>query len=77
MKFTIRKNGKVETYLVEIKPSAQTHPPKRGRKAEKTFLNESLTWARNVAKWKAAKEYADRHGFKFIIWDEKSLRIET
>jgi hypothetical protein len=73
--FTIKKNDRIETYIVEIKPHSQTQPPKRGKKSDKTFLTESTTWMRNAAKWKAAKEFADRRGWKFVIWTEKELKM--
>ena len=73
--FTIKKNDRVETYIVEIKPKCQTVPPVRGRKSDKTFLNESTTWMRNSAKWKAASTFAKRRGWKFAIWTENELKI--
>ena len=69
------KEGKIETYLVEIKPWSQTQAPVRGRKKEKTFLTECATYATNVAKWKAAGEFCSKRGWKFLIWTEKSLQI--
>jgi hypothetical protein len=73
--FTIKKGDKLETYLVEIKPHAQTLQPKKGRKSEKTFLNESMTYIRNCAKWKAANKFCKRKGWRFIIWTEKELKL--
>jgi len=73
--FTIQKGDQLETYIIEIKPGCQTKPPKRGRKSDKTFLTESTTWMRNCAKWKAAKEFAQRRGWKFLIWTESALKI--
>ena len=40
-------------YIVEVKPKAQTLPPKKGRKTKK--LNEIATYGVNQAKWKAAR----------------------
>ena len=73
--FTIVKDGKPQTFLVEIKPYSQTRPPKRGRKALKNFLNESMTWVRNKAKWEAAEKFCRSKGWKFLIFTEKELLI--
>jgi len=56
------------TVLVEIKPQKQTQIPKN-----KKNLNESLTYIKNISKWKYAKKYCDNRGYKFEIWTEKTL----
>lgn len=67
------KNGR--TVIVEVKPSAQCKPPKTGRGRKKQVLNEEImTWAKNVSKWEAAKQYAEKMGYQFQIWDEHTLR---
>ena len=50
-----------DTWLVEIKHSSETTPPKRSKKkARKTMLNEKFVWEKNLAKWKAAKRYCNK-----------------
>ena len=62
-------------YLVEIKPEAQTMPPKpRGRKT-KTYLNEVVTYSINTAKWHAAEEWCKKNGMQFLILTEKHLKV--
>jgi len=56
-----------KTVLVEIKPLAQTMPPKRKN------LNEALAYMKNTSKWKYAKRYCDDRAWKFEIWTEKTL----
>lgn len=53
--------------LVEIKPKAQTQPPKRKK------LSEALTYIKNTSKWKYAKRYAEDRGWGFQIWTEDTL----
>lgn len=60
------------TYIIEIKPSAQTIPPK-GKRTKK-LLNEQLTFVRNKQKWAAAKKYADERGWVFQVWTEVDLK---
>ena len=66
-------------FLIEIKPNAQTKPPKNGRRT-KRLLNETLTYVKNQSKWKAADKFAKDNGCQFQIWDEytlESLGIKT
>ena len=67
----IMKDGK--TYLIEIKPKAQTKEPKRKRKT-KAYLKEVLTYAKNTSKWEAADEYCKNRGWQFQIWTEDTLK---
>lgn len=69
-------DGQIVEEIIEIKPFAQTQEPVKGRKKEKTFLNEVLTYQKNQAKWRAADQYAQRKGWKFRILTEKELGIK-
>lgn len=68
----IQIEGK-ETFLVEIKPKAQTMPPKV-RKRTKKYLNEVLTFTKNNDKWEAANRFAEHNGWKFQVWTEETLK---
>lgn len=61
-----------KTFLVEIKPLAQTMPPK-GTKKTKRFITETATFLVNQAKWEAATKYAKTRGWEFIVLTEKDL----
>jgi hypothetical protein len=75
-KIKVRDNtGNVSTYLVEIKPEAQTRPPAVQKRTTKKYLAEVMTWGKNSAKWKAAEEYCKDRGYKFIILTEKHLKV--
>lgn len=62
--------GEVITELLEVKPLAQTKPP---RKNSKYALYEQATYAKNVCKWTAAKKWCDERGWKFRIITERSI----
>jgi hypothetical protein len=49
-------DGLVMTYVIEVKPHAQTQQPVRKKKTQK-FINESVTYVVNQSKWKAADEF--------------------
>lgn len=81
IRYTSPKDGKVHRYfvdfivhfdtgdtvLVEIKPFSQTVKPKSKDQ------DDWLTYAINLAKWKAAKSFAQDHKMKFIVITEKEL----
>lgn len=56
-----------ETWMVEVKPKKQTVLKENASK------NEKLTWAVNIAKWKAAEAYCKKNNFIFKILTEKEL----
>lgn len=61
------------TTLVEIKPEKQTKPPKKGKRQTRRYITEVKTFAVNISKWDAAKEFAENRGWGFEIWTEKDL----
>lgn len=72
-----RADGTLNTYLVEVKPHAQTLPPVYpGRKTQR-YLTESLIFIKNQAKWKAATEYAKDRGWQFKVITEYELGLKT
>ena len=69
------KDGGFKTFLVEIKPLAQTMPPKFPGKKTKRYLTESMTFIKNQSKWDAANQYCKDRGWEFIVITEKQLGI--
>jgi hypothetical protein len=67
------KNGKLKTWMIEVKPKKQTQPPEIKKKITKQYITEVTTWGVNQAKWKAAKEYCLDRGWEFIIFTEDQL----
>ena len=73
-------DGKI--WLIEIKPYAQTIPPKHPRKnaknpqkAQKNYLKALETYLVNKAKWKATEILCKDKGWIFKIITEKELGI--
>lgn len=67
--------GKIQQAIIEIKPENQSKAPRRGRKKDSTFLRESLTYAVNIAKWRAATQFCNKYGMKFRLVSENKLFI--
>jgi hypothetical protein len=67
-------NGLIKKVIMEIKPDAQTVPPKPPNKTTTKALN-SYDYAlneynKNMHKWAGALEYCKKKGFEFIIVTE-------
>ena len=69
-----RNDGTVMTYIIEVKPDAQTKMPTQKRKT-KNFIAEAATYAVNQEKWRAADIFCQEHGWKFIVITEKHLGL--
>ena len=73
----LRENsGRTKTYVIEVKPKKQTRPPKPGKRKTKSFIYETMEYAKNQAKWKLSEEFcADRMiEFKIITEDELGIK---
>lgn len=69
-------DGKISNYIIEIKPKKQTiRPQKTNKKRNKTYINEVLTYEKNIAKWKAAEKFCDDKMLIFKIITEKDLGL--
>ena len=68
-------NGKVKTYLVEVKPKKQVEGPKPQKRHTKRYISEVMTFATNQAKWEAAQEYCNDRLWEFKIITERELKV--
>ncbi len=66
-------NGDV--ILVEIKPKKQTVPPKNPKRKTKKYLYEVTEYAKNQAKWEAAKEFCEDRRYEFKVLTEDDLKV--
>jgi hypothetical protein len=62
--------------ILEVKPHAQSVPPKMATKRTRRYLREVMTFGVNEAKWKAATEYCLDRNWKFKVITEKDLGIK-
>ena len=69
------KDNKIVKYLVEIKPEKFTKPPEVPKRQTKKFIQEVFQYGTNQAKWKAATEFCQDRGMKFLILTENDLGI--
>lgn len=62
--------------LIEIKPEREKHPPILSKSNRKTprYKKAQYTYAKNMCKWRAAKEVASQYGYEFEIWSEVDLK---
>ena len=70
------KTSSGKKVMIEIKPAIQCKPPKPRSRKTKRYLQEQLTFIKNISKWRAAKEYCSDNGLEFKIMTEKELNIK-
>jgi hypothetical protein len=68
-------SGKIVESLIEIKPAKQVNGPKPQKSRSKKYLSEVYEYAKNMAKWEAAKEYCDDRKWEFKILTEHDLGV--
>ena len=59
--------------MIEIKPEKKTIKPQKPQRQTKKYINEVYEYAKNQAKWDAAKEWCADHGYEFKVITEKEL----
>ena len=67
--------GKINKMIIEVKPKRQCIEAKRPKKKTRGYIYEVREYARNQAKWKAAKSYCLDRGYEFKILTENELGI--
>ena len=72
----VRDNGgKAKKYIIEIKPKKQCIEPKIQKRRTKRYIREVMEYAKNQAKWKAAREYCADRNSEFKILTEDNLPV--
>jgi len=69
------KQNTIKKWVVEVKPKAQTRPPRTPRRKTKKYITEVRNYAINDAKWKNAIEFCKDRNMEFIIITEDELGI--
>ena len=69
------KSGKIVKSLIEVKPLKQTTPPPKPQRQTKGYLFEAYEYAKNQAKWEAAREFCKDRMWEFKVLTEKELGI--
>lgn len=67
------RNGELKVSLIEVKPYAQTQPPKIPKRITRKYKEDKVTYAINCAKWEAAIKFCEKKGWDFKILTEKEL----
>jgi hypothetical protein len=62
--------------MIEIKPKKQTLPPQKPQRQTKKYISEVYEYAKNQAKWEAAKEWCEDRGYEFKVITEQELGIK-
>lgn len=68
-------NGSVKQYVIEVKPLRQVKEPKVQKRKTQKYITEVKEYAKNQAKWEAAREFCKDRMMEFKIITEKELGI--
>ena len=68
--------GKIKKMIIEIKPYRQCIEPKIQKKKTRGYIYEVMEYAKNQAKWSAAKEWCLDRGYEFKALTENELGIK-
>ena len=71
----VDSKGNVKESLIEIKPAKQVREPKKQKVRSKKYVSEVVEYAKNQAKWEAAKDYCDDRKWEFKVLTEHELGI--
>jgi hypothetical protein len=71
----VNENGTIKKYLIEVKPKKQTIEPKVQKRKTKGYIYEVVEYAKNQAKWRAAREFCEDRQWQFKIITEDELGI--
>ena len=69
------KQNTIKKWVVEVKPKAQTRPPRTPKRKTKKYITEGRNYSINDAKRKNAIEYCKYRNMEFIIIPEDELGI--
>ena len=70
------KDNEIKKSIIEIKPLRETKEPVHSpKKSRKTLINETMTYVKNQAKWKAAEEFCKDRRWNFQILTEDNLGV--
>lgn len=72
----LSSTGEYKKYIIEVKPKKQVEGPSPNPKRKTTsWKNEVRVFAKNQAKWKAARNYCKDRNMEFIILTEDHLKV--
>lgn len=72
----IRGENAEKVMILEVKPKAQTKPPKPQNQITKRFLTEMMTYQVNKTKFEAAEQFCAKQGWEFSIITEDDLKLK-
>jgi len=68
------KEGNIRKAVIEVKPAKDLiEPEKNPKRRTKSWVYRVQTWARNQAKWSAAREWCEDRNMEFKIFTEVEL----
>jgi hypothetical protein len=68
------KNGNIRKAVIEVKPKKDLiEPEKNPKRRTRSWAYRVQMWAKNQAKWEAARKWCETKNYEFKIMTEKEL----
>jgi hypothetical protein len=68
--------GTIKRMIIEIKPQKQCIEPKVQKRKTRSYVYQVCEYAKNQAKWEAAKEFCEDRKWEFKVLTENELGIK-
>ena len=68
--------GTIKRMIIEIKPQKQCIEPKVQKKKTRSYVYQVCEYAKNQAKWEAAKEFCEDRKWEFKVLTENEFGIK-
>ena len=68
--------GTIKRMIIEIKPQKQCIEPKVQKRKTRSYVYQVCEYAKNQAKWEAAKEFCEDRQWEFKVLTENELGIK-
>ena len=68
--------GTIKRMIIEIKPQKQCIEPKDQKMKTRSYVYQVCEYAKNQAKWEAAKEFCEDRQWEFKVLTENELGIK-
>ena len=69
-------SGTIKRMIIEIKPQKQCIEPKVQKRKTRSYVYQVCEYAKNQAKWEAAKEFCEDRQWEFKVLTENELGIK-
>ncbi len=68
------KDDNISVKLIEVKSFTESIEPRKPKRITENYKSAVATYITNQCKWKAARHYANKRGWEFVVLTERDLK---